>query len=87
MDLTQKVLLGFLCFFLLLALIRLFRAPLRLALKLLTNTLLGFSALYLLNLTSAVTGLAIGLNLWNALTVGILGLPGLVLLLALQWVL
>ncbi|QNL44515.1 pro-sigmaK processing inhibitor BofA family protein [Oscillibacter hominis] len=87
MDMTQKVLLGFLCFFLALALLRLFRAPLRLALKLLVNTLLGFAALYLVNLTSAVTGLALGLNLWNALAVGVLGLPGLVLLLALQWVL
>ena len=68
------------------AVIRLFRVPLRLSLRLLGNTLAGFFALYLVNMTSAVTGLFLGLNLWNALTVGILGLPGLLLLLALQWV-
>ena len=68
------------------AVIRLFRVPLRLSLRLLGNTLAGFFALYLVNMTSTVTGLFLGLNLWNALTVGILGLPGLLLLLALQWV-
>ena len=37
--------------------------------------------------SSAVTGITLGLNLWNALVVGVLGLPGLVLLLLTQWVL
>ena len=34
-----------------------------------------------------LTGLALGLNLWNALVIGVLGLPGFVLLLLAQWVL
>ena len=33
------------------------------------------------------TGIALGLNLWNALVIGVLGLPGFVLLLLVQWVL
>ena len=33
------------------------------------------------------TGIALRLNLWNALVVGVLGLPGFVLLLLVQWVL
>ena len=69
MDLSQKVIAGILAGFFVIALIRVFSAPLRLALKLLANTLLGF------------------LNLWNALVIGILGLPGFVLLLLTQWVL
>ena len=40
-----------------------------------------------MNATAAVTGVALGLNLLNALTVGVLGLPGFVLLLLAQWVL
>ena len=64
-----------------------FRTPLRLALKLLMNTALGFLALWAVNATAAVTGVALGLNLLNALTVGVLGLPGFVLLLLAQWVL
>ena len=50
------------------------------------NTALGFLALAALDLCSGVTGLHIGVNLINALLVGILGLPGLALLVLLQWV-
>ena len=73
--------------FFLLVVLRLFRSPLRLVLKLLLNTLLGFLSLWAVGLTSSVTGVALGLNLWNALVIGILGLPGFVLLLLTQWVL
>lgn len=87
MDLNQKILAGLLAGFLLVALIRVFSVPLKLALKLLVNTLLGFGVLWLINRTAALTGVSLGLNLWNALTIGILGLPGVVLLLLVQWVL
>ncbi len=87
MDLSQKILAGLLALFFLLALLRIFRSPLRLAVKVLGNTLLGFLALWGLNLSAALTGVTLGLNLWNALVIGILGLPGLVLLLLTQWVL
>jgi len=86
-DLSQKMLAAVLAGFLLLALLRVFSTPLRLALKLLANTLLGFLALWAVNLTAAVTGVSLGLNLMNALVIGILGLPGFVLLLLAQWVL
>ena len=87
MDLGQKVLAGLLAAFLLLALIRLFRTPLRLALRLLVNTLLGFAALWAVDLTAGFTGIVLGLNPLNALVIGVLGLPGFVLLLLTQWVL
>ena len=87
MDLNQKILAGLLAGFLLVALIRVFSVPLKLTLKLLANTLLGFAVLWLINRTAALTGVSLGLNLWNALTIGILGLPGVLLLLLVQWVL
>ena len=87
MDLNQKIIAGLLLAFFLITLLRIFRTPLRLALKLLMNTALGFLALWAVNATAAVTGVALGLNLLNALTVGVLGLPGFVLLLLAQWVL
>ena len=34
-----------------------------------------------------LTGIALGLNLFNALFIGVLGVPGLILLLLSQWVL
>ena len=60
---------------------------LRAALKLLLNTLLGFLALGAVRLTAGLTGIALGLNLWNALVIAVLGLPGFVLLLLVQWIL
>lgn len=87
MDVSQKVLALLLGGFLLIALVRIFKTPLRLAVKLLANTLLGFLALWAVNLTSAYTGIALGLNVWNALVIGALGLPGFLLLLLVQWVL
>ena len=48
---------------------------------------MGLAALALVNATSAFTGIALGLNLFNALVVGVLGVPGLVLLILVQWVL
>ena len=86
MGLEAKLALILLCAFLVLGVIRLFAAPLKLALKLILNTLLGFLALFLLGLTAPLTGFALGLNLFNALIIGILGVPGLVLLVLLQTV-
>ena len=114
MDLNQKIIAVLVGGFLLIALLRVFRTPLRLsaststtdlpscasvrmafmashvlpsAARLLVNTLLGFAALWAIRATAGITGVTLGLNLCNALVVGILGVPGLVLLLLVQWVL
>ena len=87
MSVVEKVSLGLVLLFLVVACVRLFSAPLKVALRVLINSVLGFGALWLLNLTGGVTGIALGLNIFNSLTVGILGVPGLCLLLLLQWVL
>lgn len=87
MDLNQTVIAALLAAFFLIALIRLFRKPLRLVLRLTANTLLGFLALWAAQLTAGFTGIALGLNLFNALVIGVLGVPGFALLLLTQWVL
>ena len=87
MDLNQKIIAALLAGFFLIALLRVFSAPLKLAVKLLANTLLGFLALWAVNATAGVTGIALGVNVWNALVIGVLGLPGFILLLLVQWVL
>ena len=87
MDLREKLLVGLLALFFLIALLRIFRAPLKLALRILGNTLLGFLALWGTHLTAGLTGITLGLNLWNALIIGVLGFPGFVFLLLAQWVL
>ena len=87
MSVVEKVSLGLVLLFLVVEFFMVFSAPLKVALRVLINSVLGFGALWLLNLTGGVTGIALGLNIFNSLTVGILGVPGLFLLLLLQWVL
>ena len=87
MSVVEKIALGLTLLFLVVVCLRLFAAPLRLALKVAFNSALGFGAVWLLNLTTSVTGLSLGLNWFNALLIGSLGLPGFGLLLLVQWVL
>ena len=87
MGLSQKLIAAALAAFFLIAHIRVFSTPLRVACKLLANTLLGFLALWVVQMTAAFTGITLGLNALNALVIGVLGLPGFVLLLLVQWVL
>ena len=87
MSVVEKIALGLTLLFLVVVCLRLFAAPLKLALKVAFNSGLGFGAVWLLNLTTTVTGLSLGLNWFNALLIGILGLPGFGLLLLVQWVL
>ena len=53
--------------------------------KILINTALGFVALIIVNQIGAYIGVNIGINTLNAVIVGIFGLPGVALLLLLQW--
>lgn len=87
MSVVEKIALGLTLLFLVVVCLRLFVAPLKLALKVVFNSALGFGALWLLNLTTTVTGLSLGLNIFNAAVIGILGVPGFGLLLLVQWVL
>lgn len=87
MSVVEKIALGLTLLFLVVVCLRLFAAPLKLALKVAFNSVLGFGAVWLLNLTTSVTGLSLGLNWFNAIVIGILGLPGFGLLLLVQWVL
>ena len=62
-----------------------FGKSLKLIFKILINTALGFVALIIVNQVGAYIGVSIGINTLNAVIVGIFGLPGVALLLLLQW--
>ena len=87
MSVIEKSALGLVLLFLAVACAALLRKPLKMVLRVVLNSALGFGALWLLNATAAVTGISLGLNLFNALTIGVLGVPGLGLLLLVKWVL
>lgn len=65
---------------LLLILLQVFAAPLKLLLKLVAQSLAGGLALWLLNMAGRHAGLHLPLNPVSAVVVGVLGLPGLVVL-------
>ena len=87
MSVIEKCALGLVLLFLAVACAALLRKPLKMVLRVVLNSALGFGALWLLNATAAVTGISLSLNLFNALTIGVLGVPGLGLLLLVKWVL
>ena len=87
MDLSRLLLPG-LAVLLILAVLPVLRAaPLRQITRAGANSLLGLGALLLVNLTAPLPGVSLGFNLFNALVTLVLGVPGLGLLLLVQWVL
>ena len=58
--------------------------PVRAVFALILNTILGWAGLYIFNFLVSPLGLVIGINLVSATTVGVLGIPGLILLIILK---
>ncbi|HHV08244.1 MAG TPA: pro-sigmaK processing inhibitor BofA [Firmicutes bacterium] len=63
---------------------RLFLVPLKIVMRLVYNGLIGGIALWLLNFMGSFLGIFIPINPITALTVGFLGLPGILLIFLLQ---
>lgn len=61
--------------------------PLKIVIKLVYNALIGGAVLLLLNFIGGYVGLHIALNPVTALVVGFLGVPGVIMLLVLQYIL
>lgn len=60
--------------------------PLKYILKLIINGLIGGIVLIILNFVGGFVGIAIGINPITALIVGFLGVPGIILLLIIQYI-
>jgi inhibitor of the pro-sigma K processing machinery len=82
----EKIILTGLVLFSVLIVFKLFSLPIRWIFKLLINTAAGFVFLFLFNYIGAFIGLALGINIINAVIIGILGIPGLILLLLVKWI-
>lgn len=66
---------------------KLLSAPLRLIGKLIINALIGALVLLVFNWIGGNFGVTIAVNPLNSLITGVLGAPGVILLLVLQWIL
>ena len=63
---------------------KIFLFPIKKILKLVLNTVIGGAIIYIINLIGASFGFHIGLNILTSLVVGILGIPGAILLIILK---
>jgi inhibitor of the pro-sigma K processing machinery len=63
---------------------KIFSVPLKALFKLIINSVLGGLLIFIINLIGAVWNFHIGLNIVTAILVGILGIPGAVLLVILK---
>lgn len=61
------------------------KKPVKVIFKLVLNTLIGFLALFAINYLGGFIGITLAINWLNAVIVGVLGVPGLALLLMLKW--
>lgn len=75
----------FICVVLIVLLFKIIKTPLKWAFKLLINAASGFIALIILNFFGGIVGLSLTINFINCIVAGILGLPGVVLLLLLKY--
>lgn len=63
---------------------KIFLFPIKKIIKLLINSALGGLLIYIINLIGAHWGFAIGLNIFTSIFVGILGIPGAILLIIIK---
>ena len=72
---------------LLMLFIRIIRLPLKLLAKAALHAAVGYVALFVLNFLGSWIGVTLEMNLLNALIAGILGVPGVLILLIVKYVL
>ncbi len=68
------------CVLLIALLIKILKTPIKWFFKLLLNMISGVVLLFLFNLVAGLFGAGLAINLVNVLVAGILGIPGIVLL-------
>lgn len=61
------------------------KKPIKIIFKLILNTIIGFLALFAINYLGAFIGITIAVNWINAVIIGVLGVPGVALILLLRW--
>lgn len=83
MDSNITIFLTCICFVFLFG--RILITPLKIILKILVNSVLGVILLYIINYIGELFGgFYIGINIWTSLITGILGIPGVVLLILIK---
>lgn len=82
MDTSLLTYLACICFLFIFG--RIFIVPIKKVLKLILNSFLGGILIFLINLIGINFGFHIGLNIFTSILVGLLGLPGAIVLIILK---
>ncbi|MEG1632574.1 MAG: pro-sigmaK processing inhibitor BofA family protein [Oscillospiraceae bacterium] len=80
MDSVASLALIVICVLLVLLLIKLLKTPIKWFMKLLLNMISGLVLLFIFNVIGGIFDFTLGINAVNALTAGLLGIPGVILL-------
>lgn len=63
---------------------KIFIIPIKWILRLIVNSIVGIILLWIINLMSANYNFVIGINFFTSLTVGLLGVPGIIMIILLK---
>lgn len=75
------------CIFFLFIFGKLFIVPIKTILKLVLNSFLGAFLIYIINLIGAMWGFHIGINIITSIFVGMLGIPGAIVIVIIKFLL
>lgn len=84
MDALHSILTIIIAVFLIWLVIKIFATPVKWALKLLLNALIGFVMLFIFNFLGGFIGLSLSVGWLSAIVAGVFGIPGIVLLLLIE---
>ena len=87
MIILAVILLSAFAFFLVSIMLRLLKKPIKWIFKLLIHACLGYVFLFVFNFVGAWFDISLGMNWFNAAVTGILGVPGVILLLLIKYLL
>ena len=82
MDINILIIISCICILFVIG--KIFIVPIKWILKLIFNSILGTIIIWIINLIGEILGFHIGLNLYTAILVGFLGIPGAILLILLK---
>lgn len=75
------------CIFFLFIFGKIFIVPIKTILKLVINSVLGGITIFIINLIGSIWGFHIGLNLITSIFVGLLGIPGVIVIIIIKLIL
>lgn len=82
---SQNIIIYLACICFLFLIGRIFIVPIKTILKLVINSLIGGVLIYIINLIGSVYEFHIGLNYITSICIGVLGIPGTILLIVLKF--